>query len=53
MQSFLYLRGPFTRDFASALIWQAFQCERFYEAGILQCIDHTWVQRVFDRCLPE
>ena len=50
MQSFLYLKGPFCLDAWAALIWQAFQVERFFEAGIWHTVDHTWVERVLEMC---
>ena len=34
----------------SALIWQAFQVERFHEAGSSHTVDHTWVERVLGFC---
>ena len=49
MQSFLYLSCKRDGNLP-ALIWQAFQVERFYEAGIWDTIDHTWVERVLELC---
>ena len=53
MQRFVYLRGPFLSNPWCTLLWQAFQAERFYAAGLWPTIDHTWVERVLDHCFAD
>ena len=53
MQRFLYLKGPFLSNPWCTLLWQAFQAERFYAAGLWPTIDHTWGQRVIEGCFAD
>jgi hypothetical protein len=48
VQSFLYLRGPFSQQSIVSLLYAAFQVERFRDAGIYPTADREWPCRVID-----